>query len=227
MSIQKLEELIPCFLELININGAKKLSLQRIADELGVPVSDIEKVMTIAQANDLISKDKDFLKITEKGKDVLRTHRERYLHDRFIHPRKGIKNIFRRRRRGRGKSENNSLDWDRHGLNNSNMNYFYQNLEEIEGRIEDIIPLTYLHAGEKGIIQFMFGGRGQVQRLADLGLTPGAEVEINKKAPFHGPIEICIRNVCLAIGNKIAKRIFVKPKGQLSRKTRFLIQKSR
>jgi ferrous iron transport protein A len=227
MSIQKLEELIPCFLELIKINGTKELSLQRIADELGVPVSDIEKVMAIAQANNLISNDSGVLRITETGKDVLRAHREKYLHDRFIHPRKGIRHILRRRRRGRRNSENNSLDWDRHGLNNSSMKYFYQNLEEIEGRIEDIIPLTYLHTGEKGIIQFMFGGKGQVQRLADLGLTPGAEVEINKKAPFHGPIEICIRNACLAIGNEIAKRIFVKPKGQLSRKTRFLIQKSR
>ncbi|MFX1520549.1 MAG: ferrous iron transport protein A [Promethearchaeota archaeon] len=227
MSIQKLEELIPCFLELISINGAKELSLQRIADELGVPASDIEKVVAIAQTNDLISTNKGVFKITKKGKEVLRAHRENFLHDRFIHPSKGLRTIFRRRRRGRRNSENHSLDWDKHGLTNSNMTDFYQNLEEIEGRIEDIIPLAYLHEGEKGIIQFMFGGRGQVQRLADLGLTPGAEIIIKKKAPFHGPIEIYIRNACLVIGNKIAQRVFVKPKGQLSRKTRFSIRKTR
>jgi len=231
MSIQKLEELIPCFLELINVNGGESFPLQKIADELGVPVSDIENVIAIAQSNDLISEDKGIFKVTEKGKEVLRIHREKYLHDRFIHPRKGLRNMIRRGRGGKrhqhGKMNDEFIDWDRHGLNNSNISYFYRNLEEIEGRIEDIIPLAYLHTGEKGIIQFMFGGRGQVQRLADLGLTPGAEITINNKAPFHGPIEICIRNTCLAIGNKIAKRIFVKPIGQLSLRTRLAMQKSR
>ena len=229
MSIQKFEELIPCFLELINVNGGESFLLQRIDDELGVPISDIENVIAIALSNDLISKDDVIFKITKKGKEVLRIHREKYLHDRFIHPRKGLRNRFRRGKEGKrhqhGMTNGPSIDWDKHGLNNSNISYLYQNLEEIEGRIEDIIPLTYLHSGEKAIIQFMFGGRGQVQRLADLGLTPGAEIEINKKAPFHGPIEICIRNTCLAIGNKIAKRIFVKPVGKLSLRTRLAMHK--
>ncbi len=210
-----MEELIPCFLELINVNGGELFPLQRVADELGVPVSDIESVIAIAQSNELISEDKGIFKITTKGKEVLRIHREKYLHDRFIHPRKGLRNIFTRGRGGKrhqhGKRNNLLLDWDKHGLKNSNISYFYDNLEEIEGRIEDIIPLTNLHAGEKGIIQFMFGGRGQVQRLADLGLTPGAEIILNKKALLRGPVEILIRKTNLAIGYGIAKRIFVKP----------------
>ena len=231
MSIQKLEELIPCFLELIHVNGGESFPLQQIADELGVPVSDIEKVISIAQSNELISEEKGTFKITKKGKEVLRIHREKYLHDRFIHPRKGLRNKLRLGRGGKrhrhGMAKSQSIDWDRHGLNNSNISYLYLNLEEIEGRIEDIIPLTYLHSGEKGIIQFMFGGRGQVQRLADLGLTPGAEITLNKKGLFHGPIEICIRNTCLAIGNKIAKRIFVKPIAKLSLRTRLAMHKKR
>lgn len=205
MSIRKFEELIPCFLELININGAKKLSIQEMADELGVPLSDIETVMSVAQANELFTNDQDVLKITEKGKEALRIHREKYVHDRFIHRKRGIHRFLAKHK---GK---NSLDWHKHGLNNSNISNFYQNLEGIEGRIEEIIPLTQLRVGEKGIVQFMFGGRGKVQRLADMGLTPGAEIILNKKALLRGPIEICIRNSCLAIGFGIAKRIFVKP----------------
>jgi ferrous iron transport protein A len=205
MSIQKLEELIPCFLELIKINGVNEIPLQRIADDLGVPISDIERVIDIAQSNDLIIKDQGVLKITEKGNEALRIHRAKYVHDRFIHPKRGL-HRFLAKHKG-----NNSIDWHRHGLNNSNVSNFYQDLEGIQGRIEEVIPLTKLHVGEKGIVQFMFGGKGKVQRLADMGLTPGAEIILNKKALLQGPVEVCIRNTCLAIGYGIAKRIFVKP----------------
>jgi ferrous iron transport protein A len=204
MSAQKLEELIPCFLELINTHVRRDFSLQKIADELGVPISDIEKVVVIAQADELIYNDRGIFKITPKGRDILRVHREKYLHDVHIHPRRGFWKFPR-------KHVGHHIDWHRHGLRNSTINYFYQDLEGIQGRIEEIIPLAQLQVGEKGIIQFMFGGRGQVQRLADMGLTPGAEITLNKKALLHGPIEICIRNACLAIGYGIAKRIFVKP----------------
>ena len=45
-----------------------------------------------------------------------------------------------------------------------------------------------------------------------MGLTPGTEIKILKSAPFHGPIEICVRGSNLAIGRGVAMKIFVEAK---------------
>jgi Fe2+ transport system protein FeoA len=47
------------------------------------------------------------------------------------------------------------------------------------------------------------------KRLMDLGLTPGTRVTVVGSAPFHGPLEILVRNSRLALGRHIAERIFV------------------
>jgi DtxR family Mn-dependent transcriptional regulator len=72
-----------------------------------------------------------------------------------------------------------------------------------------VLPITDLKPCQKGIIAFLRGGRRMIQRLSDLGLTPGTEVMLLRKAPMHGPIELCVRRTSLAVGRDIADNIFV------------------
>ena len=53
--------------------------------------------------------------------------------------------------------------------------------------------------GEKGIVKMVLGD-GQIRRrLFDMGITPGAEVFLRKKAPLGDPIEITIRGYELTL----------------------------
>jgi len=80
------------------------------------------------------------------------------------------------------------------------------------GAPSDVMPLTSLLDGQKGIISFIGGGRGASQRLADLGLTPRTEITVVKSALFHGPLMVCVRGTTLAIGRGLASRVFVREK---------------
>lgn len=72
-----------------------------------------------------------------------------------------------------------------------------------------IIPITELGPCEKGVIAFLRGDKKVVQRLSDLGLTLRTEVEVLRKAPMNGPVEVCVRRTKLAIAREIADNIFV------------------
>lgn len=76
---------------------------------------------------------------------------------------------------------------------------------------EGVTPLTDLHEGDKGVIIKALGGFGLVRRLAEMGLTPGAEVTLLRKGSFGGPVEIQVRGVALALGRGVASKILVKP----------------
>jgi len=80
-----------------------------------------------------------------------------------------------------------------------------------EEKMENLSPLSDLNNGEKGEIVLIRGGRGLIQRLYDMGLTPGTEVKVIRKAPF-GPIEISLRGYNLALGRGVVNRIWVKKK---------------
>jgi len=76
-----------------------------------------------------------------------------------------------------------------------------------------ILPITDLKPCQKGTIAFLRGGRKVIQRLSDLGLTPGTEVVLLRKTPMSGPLELSVRRTALAIGNDIADNIFVETAG--------------
>ena len=80
----------------------------------------------------------------------------------------------------------------------------------IAHRNENIRPITELKPGQCGIIAFIRGNKKIMQRLCDLGLTLGTGVSVERKAPLHGPIEICVRRTRLAIDHSIAETIFIK-----------------
>ncbi|HDL50412.1 MAG TPA: hypothetical protein ENG37_00185 [Firmicutes bacterium] len=75
----------------------------------------------------------------------------------------------------------------------------------------NIVTLLSLSAGDEGEVVSIRGGRGMVQRLLDMGLTPGTRIMVIRKAPF-GPLEISVRGYHLALGRGIAQRIWVRRK---------------
>ena len=59
--------------------------------------------------------------------------------------------------------------------------------------LEEFVP------GEKGVITAV-AGEGRIRRrLFDMGVTPGAEVVMRKKAPLGDPIEITLRGYELTL----------------------------
>ena len=50
--------------------------------------------------------------------------------------------------------------------------------------------LSEFSIGEKGVVKTV-GGEGALRRrLFDMGVTPGAEITLRKKAPLGDPIEV-------------------------------------
>ena len=84
------------------------------------------------------------------------------------------------------------------------------------GERKVVIPITDLKPCQKGVISFLRGDKKIVQRLSDLGLTLQTEVELLRKAPLNGPIEICVRRTKLAIAHDIADNIFVEARAAAS-----------
>ena len=77
----------------------------------------------------------------------------------------------------------------------------------------NIVPITDLVPCERGVVAFLRGDKKVVQRLSDLGLTLHTEIELLRKSPMNGPIEICVRRTNLAIAREIADNIFVNIEG--------------
>ncbi len=59
--------------------------------------------------------------------------------------------------------------------------------------------LNQFVVGERGIIKSVSGEGKIKRRLFDMGITPGAEVYMRKKAPFGDPIEVTIRGYELTL----------------------------
>ena len=59
--------------------------------------------------------------------------------------------------------------------------------------------VSQLGIGERGVIVAVKGEGAIRRRLFDMGLTPGAEVYLRKKAPLGDPIEISLRGYELTL----------------------------
>jgi DtxR family Mn-dependent transcriptional regulator len=81
-------------------------------------------------------------------------------------------------------------------------------------RDEHLTPVTSLQPGQKGTIAFIRGDSSVVQRLTDLGLTLKTDIQLVRKAPLLGPVEIGVRKTRLAIDHAIADHIFVTSCGE-------------
>lgn len=59
--------------------------------------------------------------------------------------------------------------------------------------------LSQLEIGEKAVVKVVNGEGAVRRRLFDMGITPGAEIYLRKKAPFGDPIEISLRGYELTL----------------------------
>ena len=53
--------------------------------------------------------------------------------------------------------------------------------------------------GDKGVVKMINAERNVKRRLFDMGITPGVEVYLRKRAPFGDPIEITLRGYELTL----------------------------
>ena len=67
--------------------------------------------------------------------------------------------------------------------------------------------LSKFEIGEKGIIKAVHGEGAVRRRLFDMGITPGAEVYLRKKAPLGDPIEISLRGYELTLRKAEAAQV--------------------
>ena len=59
--------------------------------------------------------------------------------------------------------------------------------------------LSEFSIGERGVVKTV-GGEGALRRrLFDMGVTPGAEITLRKKAPLGDPIEVKLRGYELTL----------------------------
>lgn len=59
--------------------------------------------------------------------------------------------------------------------------------------------LNLFAVGEQGVVKSVAGEGKIKRRLFDMGITPGAEILLRKKAPLGDPIEITIRGYELTL----------------------------
>ena len=71
--------------------------------------------------------------------------------------------------------------------------------------------LADLKPGERGVIASFDGDVEMMQRLLEMGLTPGTELELIRFAPLGDPLEIRVRGYQLSIRKENAKRIRLEP----------------
>jgi len=76
---------------------------------------------------------------------------------------------------------------------------------------ETATTLDRLNPGERGKVLRLSGQPQIRRRLMDMGLTPGAEVEVEKLAPLGDPIEIEVRGYHLSLRKREAAGIAVEP----------------
>ncbi|MBE5750859.1 MAG: ferrous iron transport protein A [Clostridia bacterium] len=69
--------------------------------------------------------------------------------------------------------------------------------------------LSQLGIGERATVVAVNGEGAIRRRLFDMGITPGAEVYLRKKAPLGDPIEIAIRGYELTLRKTEAAQVDV------------------
>jgi ferrous iron transport protein A len=74
-----------------------------------------------------------------------------------------------------------------------------------------MVPLYELRVGERARIETLRGDDVLVQRLLEMGLLEGEEVELLGFAPFGDPLEIRVRDFRLSLRRQEAGRIVVRP----------------
>jgi Fe2+ transport system protein FeoA len=179
-----------------------------IASRMGRSLKEVQRLADEATRMGLTNKTPMGIRLTDMGEASVRKHREEYVHQTHLH---GGSLTGRVRRLLEGNVKDWHGHWRHHGFDDVTLPGFYKNVQNLQGQIEDLVSLADLRGGDKCTVVLALGGYGMVRRLAEMGLTPGTEVTIVRTAPMHGPIEVSVRGVSLALGRGIARRVLVKP----------------
>ena len=71
-----------------------------------------------------------------------------------------------------------------------------------------VLPLTNVRSGQPVVLVQISGGHRVAHRLAELGLTPGVQLEVLQNK--GGPILLAVRSTRLAIGRGMANKVMVR-----------------
>jgi DtxR family Mn-dependent transcriptional regulator len=88
-------------------------------------------------------------------------------------------------------------------------------LEEVGKHNQNLVSISSLKQGQCGKISFIRGGHNMLQRLLDMGLTPGTEICAVRVAALGGPVELSVRGSKLALGKGVAAKVFVELENQI------------
>src|SRR4051812_21975141 len=75
----------------------------------------------------------------------------------------------------------------------------------------NMVPLDQLRVGQRAAIASVEGADALLQRLLEMGLLEGEELEVVGVAPFGDPIEIRLRDYRLSLRRAEAARVLVSP----------------
>ena len=178
-----------------------------IAARMGRSMDEMRRLADTATDQGLACRTQGCIELTEAGEAAVRKHREEYVHRTHLH---GTSLLGRMRRLIEGRVTDWHGHWRRHGFDDESLPSFYAEMQNLQGRIEETVSLADLRQGDKCTVVLALGGYGMVRRLAEMGLTPGTALKVVRSAPMHGPIEVSVRGVSLALGRGIARRVLVK-----------------
>lgn len=74
-----------------------------------------------------------------------------------------------------------------------------------------VIPLDRMTSGEGGEIVELRGGHLVMHRLIELGLVPGAHIDVVGDAGGRGPVLVKMNGTKIGIGRGMARRVVVRP----------------
>lgn len=202
-SISELLELVKTLTQ-----QGRAVGVDQIASRMGMDPTDARRLVDLAIERGFAAEASDVIELTAAGQEFVKKHREEYLHQTHFH-----RGSLAGRLRGffEGRVTDWRGHWRHHGFDDESVRGFYRSMQDYRGRIEETVPLTDLGRGDRCTVVLALGGHGMVRRLAEMGLTPGTEVTVVRSAPMHGPVEVSVRGVSLALGRGIARRVLVKP----------------
>lgn len=73
--------------------------------------------------------------------------------------------------------------------------------------------LSSLAVGEGGVVSKIGGDGGLKRRILEMGLVPGTEVRVERKAPLNDPVSVWFRGYELSLRVDEADAVFIRPKG--------------
>ena len=75
-----------------------------------------------------------------------------------------------------------------------------------------IKKLSEFSIGQIGVVKMVEGEKKIRRRLFDMGITPGAEIYLRKKAPLGDPLEVTVRSYELTLRKSEAECVTLEVK---------------